>query len=168
MKERRKVVLIADDDPDDRMFLERTLHRLDEELCIRTVRDGTEALEYLDGAGAFADRKGFPFPTFMFVDLKMPRVDGFSVLEHVKSHPQWAVIPTIVLSASSDPDDIKKAFLSGASAYHVKPATAEARDHLCRVLLDYWDVSEVPETDEEGNQVKTSSSGKLGERIPQP
>lgn len=168
MKDTRRVILIVDDDANDRFLLERSFNRLDSRLKIRTANDGVEALAYLDAEGDYADRKRFPFPSLIFIDLKMPRLDGFSVLEHLKGHPRWAIIPTLVFTASADLDDIKKAFLLGACGYHVKPAETEERDKLCRKLLDYWATCEVPQTDDEGNQLQTHSEGKLGERIKVP
>src|SRR5438045_6533605 len=93
--------------------------------------------------------------------------DGFAELEFHKSNPEWAVIPTIVFSASSDPDDIKKAYMLCASSYHVKPSTNGALVHQILVLHAYWMTCEVPEVDSTGRQVHTESEGKLGERFPQ-
>ena len=71
------------------------------------------------------------------MDLKMPRADGFTVLQHLKQNPEWAIIPTVVFSTSSDLDDIKKSYMLGASSYHVKPTTMEElRKHLksCTII----------------------------------
>jgi DNA-binding NarL/FixJ family response regulator len=78
------------------------------------------------------------------------------------------VIPTIVFSASSDLDDIKKAYMLGASSFHIKPASPEALIEQLRVLHDYWITCEVPEVDSTGKQLHTDSEGKLGERFAQP
>lgn len=166
MKDARKVLLIVDDDPNDRYLMERTVKLLAPDLKVRTAQDGEDAIAYFDGKGDYANREHFPFPSFVFIDLKMPRVDGFAVLEHLKQHPSWAVIPVVVFSASCDLDDIQKAFLAGACAYHVKPSTCEEREALCKLLLSYWATCEVPQTDEQGRQLQTHSAGKLGERIP--
>jgi hypothetical protein len=86
----------------------------------------------------------------------------------LKGNPEWAVIPTIVFSASADLDDIKKAYMLGASSYHVKPRTLGAMVHQMLVLHSYWMTCEVPEVDVSGRQLRTQSKGKLGERFPQP
>lgn len=161
-------VLIVDDDENDRHLLQRSLTQFNGTLMVCEVKDGQEAIDYLDGKEIFSDREKYPFPTFIFLDLKMPRVDGFSVLSHLKKNPLWAVTPTLVFSASNDLDDVKKAFLCGASAYHVKPASTEERDALCRKLIEYWSSSELPQADQAGRQFKTNSRGKLGERVDQP
>lgn len=168
MKNTHWNVLIVDDDANDRFLLQRSLLQFNGTLHVSEVEDGEEAIRYLNGEGKFADRKKFPFPTFIFIDLKMPKLDGFAVLGHLKKNPQWAVIPTIVFSASADLDDVKKAFLCGACAYHVKPHSKEGRDELCRKLIEYWSSSEIPQADEHGRQFMTDSQGKLGERIKQP
>jgi two-component system response regulator len=90
------------------------------------------------------------------------------VLEHLKEHPAWAVIPTVVLSASRDLDDIKKSYMLGASSYLVKPGSFVALRQLLKVLHDYWMTCEVPEVDRNGKQLHTDSKGKLGERFAQP
>ena len=73
----------------------------------RVVADGVEAIDYMTGEGKYSDRGKYPYPTFIMTDLKMPRADGFAVLEHLKANPAWATIPAVVLSASTDPDDIR-------------------------------------------------------------
>jgi DNA-binding response OmpR family regulator len=117
------------------------------------------------GEGKYADRTLFAYPTFIMTDLKMPGSDGFAVLEFLKKNPEWAIIPTIVFSASTDLDDIKKAYMLGASSYHVKPSSPSAMIHQLKVLHDYWITCEVPQVDSTGRQVHTNSNGKLGERF---
>ena len=155
MKDTRRVILIVDDDENDRLFLARTLNEIDPNLMTRTVAGGSEAMKYLEGDGFYSDRTKFPFPTLIFLDLKMPGVDGFAVLQHLKANTKWAIVPAIVFSASSNLDDITKAFLCGACAYHVKPLLAADREKLCRVLLEYWSMSEVPQVQEESELVDT-------------
>ena len=103
-----------------------------------------------------------------YLDLKRPEADGFAVLEHLKNNPEWAVIPTVVLTASQDLDDIKKAYMLGASSYHVKPTSFEGLQKQLKVLHEYWMTCEVPEVDSAGRQLRTDSKGKLGERFNQP
>jgi len=103
----------------------------------------------------------------MITDLKMPDGDGFAVLEHFKQNPDWAVIPTVILSGSQDNDDIKKAYVLGASAYHVKPSSPLALRALVKALNDYWLLCEVPDVDRSGKHCETQSAHKLGQRFSQ-
>ena len=100
-------------------------------------------------------------------DLKMPEKDGFALLAQLKSTPQHRVVPTIVMSASSDDDDIKKSYMLGASSYFVKPAGFEALERLLKLLYELWLLAEIPAVDANGKHLTTNSVGKLGERFPQ-
>jgi DNA-binding response OmpR family regulator len=97
----------------------------------------------------------------------MPKGDGFCVLEFLKGNPQWKVIPTIVLSASKDLDDIKRSYMLGASSFHVKPQSHDELRQLLQVINAYWMTCQVPEVDSTGKQLATDSVGKLGERFGQ-
>jgi len=120
------------------------------------------------GEDIYSDREKYPYPSFIISDLKMPNADGFAVLEHLKSNPSWAIIPTVMLSASSDPDDIRTSYLLGASSYFVKPNDFENLRSLIKILCEYWIQCEIPKVDDTGKQIRTMSEGKLGERFVQP
>jgi CheY-like chemotaxis protein len=160
-------ILVVEDDPNDQFLIERAFRQIGVTDPIQIVGDGEEAIAYMMGEGKYSDRARFAYPTFIITDLKMPRGDGFAVLEFLRGNPQWAVIPTIVLSASSDLDDIKKSYMLGASSYHVKPHSAEGLREQLSVINAYWVTCQVPEVDTTGKQVRTDSEGKLGERFPQ-
>jgi CheY-like chemotaxis protein len=166
-KKYHSTILVVDDDPNDLIFIERAFRAIGVTDPVHTVSGGEEAIAYMMGEGKYADRSNYAYPTFITTDLKMPRADGFAVLEHLRNNPEWAVIPTVVLTSSRDLDDIKKSYMLGASSYHVKPSSTEALRHQLKVLHDYWVTCEVPEVDSTGRQLRTSSEGKLGERFPQ-
>jgi CheY-like chemotaxis protein len=168
MKKLHPTILIVDDDQNDQFLIKNAFKKIGVTDPIHAVDDGAEAIHYMMGEGRYADRRKFAYPTFILTDLRMPRKDGFAVLEFLKGNPEWAVIPTIVFSASMDLDDIKKAYMLGASSYHVKPRTLGALMHQILVLHAYWMTCEVPEVDTTGRQLRTESLGKLGERFPQP
>ena len=165
MKKRIPTILVVEDDPNDQFILERGFRKIGVKTPIHLVGNGLEAIAYMMGEGKFANRTEFAYPTFIMTDLKMPGADGFAVLEFLKGNPEWAVIPTIVFSASSDRDDIKKAYMLGASSYHIKPSANVALAHQLQVLHAYWITCEVPEVDKTGKQLHTESRGKLGERF---
>jgi len=161
-------VLIVEDEPDDQRLIEMAFRRAGASGPIHIVGDGLEAIAYMEGAGKYSDRATYQYPSFIITDLKMPRADGFAVLDFLKSNPEWAIIPTIVLTASSDPDDIRTSYMLGASSYHIKPAMFDEITTQIKILYDYWRTCEIPEVDTSGKQVRTDAQGKLGERFPQP
>ena len=167
MKKYHSTILIVDDDHNDLFFIERAFRAIGVKDPIHTLGDGLEAIAYMKGEGKFADRAAYAYPTFVTTDLKMPGADGFAVLQHLKNNPEWAIIPTVVLTSSRDVDDIKRAYLLGASSYHVKPGSPDELRHLLKVLHDYWMTCEVPAVDSTGRQLPTESDGKLGERFAQ-
>lgn len=168
MKKYHSTILVVDDDPNDLFFIERAFRAIDVKDPIHVLKGGKEAIAYMMGEGKFSDRTKYAYPTFITTDLKMPGADGFAVLEHLKNNPEWAIIPTVVLTSSRDLDDIKKAYMLGASSYHVKPNSPDELRQMLKVLHDYWMTCEVPEVDRTGRQLKTDSVGKLGERFAQP
>lgn len=167
MKPTLATILVVEDDPNDQFLIKEALREAGAVCPIHVVNDGVEAIAYICGEGKYADREKFAYPTFIMMDLKMPRVDGFGVLEFLKKNPAWKIIPAVVLSASSDLDDIKKSYMLGASSYHVKPQNMDKLRQQLKVLYDYWMTCEVPEVDISGKQLQTESGGKLGERFPQ-
>jgi CheY-like chemotaxis protein len=166
MTKNHGTILLVEDDHNDQILIKNALRANGVTGPIQTVDDGAEAIAYMKGEGNYSDRAKYAYPNFMITDLKMPRCDGFEVLLYLKRNPEWA-IPIVVLTASKDPDDIKKAYMLGASSYHVKPADYQGLRFLLKILHDYWMTCEVPEVDITGKQLKTPSQGRLGERFPQ-
>jgi PAS domain S-box-containing protein len=160
--------MVVDDDPNDLMLIEMAFRAIGVKDPIHTINGGLEAIAYMMGKGKYSDRSVYAYPTFITTDLKMPGADGFAVLEHLKNNPEWAVIPTVVLTGSADLDDIKKAYMLGASSYHVKPSAPDGLRKVLLALNNYWLTCEVPEVDSTGRQLRTNSAGKLGERFEQP
>jgi CheY-like chemotaxis protein len=168
MKQVRHTILLAEDDLNDQVLIKLAFRNNGFDYPIHVVNDGAQAVAYLKGEGRYADRATFEFPTFIITDLKMPVLDGFGVLQFLKSELEFAVIPTIVLSASSDDDDIKKAFLVGSHSYFTKPRDLTELEALIKRIIEYWRECEVPQVHTTGKMLMTESHGKLGERIPQP
>jgi CheY-like chemotaxis protein len=158
-------ILVVDDDPNDLMLIQSAFRAAGVPSRVETANSGEEAIAYLSGAGKFSDRSVYAYPDFLITDLKMLNGDGFAVLEHFKQNPDSAVIPTVVLSGSQDNDDIKKSYLLGASAYHVKPSSPTALRALVRSLHEYWVLCELPEVDRNGKQIETGGSHKIGQRL---
>jgi CheY-like chemotaxis protein len=136
--QRNLPVLIAEDNEDDAFLLRRALRTTGVEGPVQIVTDGEQVISYLRGEGSFADRQQFPFPGVLFLDIKMPRLGGFGVLEWVHKHPECHVIPTMMFSSSAHPDDVKRAYQSGANAYLVKPATITDLEAVLKKVWDFW------------------------------
>jgi CheY-like chemotaxis protein len=94
MRAQNPCILLVDDSEDDLMLIARAFKKNGVTALIRSVSSGTEAIDYLRGGGEFGDRGELPYPSFIMTDLKMPNGDGFSVLENLKHHPMWRIIPT--------------------------------------------------------------------------
>jgi len=168
MKKYHSTILIVDDDANDLFLIEHAFRENGVKDSIHKAKGGREAIDYMMGEGKYSDRSIYAYPTFITIDLKMPVVDGLAVLEHIKKNPAWAIIPTVILTSSQDLDDIKKAYMLGASSYHVKPNLHDDLLKLLNVLHAYWMTCEIPETDSSGHQLPTNSKGKIGERYAQP
>jgi CheY-like chemotaxis protein len=166
-EERLLNILIVDDDLDARDLLLLALERIGISSRVSCVKGGNEAVAYLRGEGVFADRERFPYPSLLITDLKMPDGDGFRLLEQLRSMPRYRVVPTIVMSASSDADDIRKAYMLGATSYFVKPAQFAALERLLKLLYEVWLLAEIPQVDLTGRHLDTLGTGKLGARFPQ-
>ena len=167
MKKYHATIMVVEDDSNDHFMIGEAFRKIGVTDPIQFVSSGAEAIAYMMGEGKYSDRQKYAYPTFIMTDLKMPNGDGFAVLEFLKGNPQWKVIPTIVLSASADLDDIKKSYMLGASSYHVKPRSHEELRKQLKVINDYWMACQVPEVDSTGKQLVTDSKGKLGERFKQ-
>src|SRR3954466_7410664 len=124
-KQGLSVVLSADDDENAGILLLRAFTRAKVEADIHFVPDGEEALAYLSGRGKYSDRAKYPFPNLFLLDLKMPKMTGWEVLEKMKGLPGLSHLPVVVLSSSGLSEDIEKARSLGCSDYAIKPGSFE-------------------------------------------
>ena len=135
MKLTGHTILVADDNRDDRYFIERALKRVANELSAHFVASGEEAVAYLTGRGAYADRHLFPYPSFVITDCEMPNGDGFSVLRHLQAGAS-APVRVMMLSSSDDPDHARQAHTLGVNAYCTKPQNPSALVSVVSKFLD--------------------------------
>jgi CheY-like chemotaxis protein len=98
----------------------------------------------LKGDEPFSDRISNPYPHVVIVDLKMPLMSGFEILEWIRDNPYYRVIPTIVLSTSMEPNDVQRAYELGANTYFTKPSRLPDLQTLCFYLAEYWNRAEIP------------------------
>jgi len=137
-------ILVAEDDPNDAFILKRTLKKVGIRNPCTSVENGEEAIAYLRGDGIYGDRVAYPFPGVIITDLKMPKVDGFAVLDWLRRHPECGVIPVVILTASAIEADIVKAYQLGANCYLQKPASPDEFCHILQLLFDFWNVCKIP------------------------
>ena len=140
-----KIVLLVEDNPDDEALTLRALrrHNLANEIVV--ARDGQEALDFLFGEGEYAGRDASVLPQVILLDLKLPKVDGLQVLERLRGDQRTRLVPVVVLTSSSEEQDMVRSYDLGANSYVRKPVDFEQFLEAARQLGLYWLVlNEVP------------------------
>lgn len=133
-----RVILLVEDNPDDQALAIRALkrHHIGNEIVI--AHDGVEALDYLYGTGAYADRDIKIKPTVVLLDLKLPRIDGLEVLRRIREHDLTKLLPVVVLTTSSEEQDLLKSYSLGCNSYIRKPVDFLQFSEAIRQLGMYW------------------------------
>jgi CheY-like chemotaxis protein len=131
-------ILLAEDDENDVFFMERAFEQANIANPLIRVKDGEDAISYLKGEGAFADRNINPVPYLMLMDLKMPRKNGFEVIQWVRQQPELKRLPLVVLTSSREDPDVNRAYELGANTYLVKPVKFEGLVEMMKALNLYW------------------------------
>jgi CheY-like chemotaxis protein len=132
-----KTVLIVDDSAEDEFFCRVVMQKVVANPII-SVADGSEAIAYLVGAGVYKDRKKYPLPDVLLLDLKMPKVDGFGVLEWLKSQSNLKPL-IVVLSQFGQNKEITRAYSMGAHTFLSKPLRHEDVVNLTKHFQGYWE-----------------------------
>jgi two-component system, response regulator len=138
-------ILLAEDDPDDRMLLQEAVleGRLANEM--RCVEDGEELLDYLRRRGRYTGEGAAPRPGLILLDLNMPRKDGREALREIKADPDLRQIPVVVLTTSKAEEDVFRSYDLGANSFVTKPVTFQSLVDLMRTLGRYWlEIVELP------------------------
>jgi CheY-like chemotaxis protein len=133
-----RCVLLAEDDANDVLLLQVAFQEAQIHNPLYVVKDGQEAIEYLSGAGRFSDRKQFPFPDLLILDLKMPRKTGLEVLQWLATEDAMRCLPTIMSSSSTHPGDIEKAYRFGVNAFVVKSPGTVQRTEFAKIIKNFW------------------------------
>src|SRR5690348_3828721 len=107
-------ILLAEDDPDDVLLTNIALRKARLANPLQVVRDGEEAIAYLRGEGKFGDRHHFPLPILLLLDLNMPKLNGFQVLEWLRQQPELSHMPVAVMTSSDHDPYVSRAFELGA------------------------------------------------------
>ncbi len=132
------VILMADDDADDRMLTHDALEESRVLNELRFVEDGEELMEYLTRKGKYANAEDSPRPGLILLDLNMPKKDGREALKEIKADPNLRRIPVVVMTTSKAEEDIFRSYDIGASSFITKPVTFDRLVELMRTLGEYW------------------------------
>lgn len=139
------IILMADDDADDRVM---TRDAFDENLIknpLHFVEDGEEMMDYLYRKGKYEHLKETALPGLILLDLNMPRKDGRQVLEEIKREPRFRHIPVVILTTSKQEEDILKSYQLGCSGFIAKPVRFDGLIDIIRSLRQYWiEIVEIP------------------------
>ena len=150
MKIETPIVLIVDDSQNDALLMRTVFERSGLVPPLQFVSDGVEAIAYLTGAGAYADRLQFPLPTVMLLDLNMPRKNGFEVLAWLRQQPALKRLCVCVLSASSREEDVRRCYDLGANSFLVKPGNLDGLMQLAKTLIAWLKLTHVAALTETG------------------
>ncbi len=131
-------ILLVEDNADDALLIERALRKGKFSAALHRVDDGQEACDYLEGAGAYADRALHPLPTLVLLDIKLPKRSGLEVLKWLRSIPAWRNLIVVMLTSSREARDVAEAYELGANSYLVKPIAPQELQELMNAMGAYW------------------------------
>jgi CheY-like chemotaxis protein len=128
-------ILIVDDNSDEAALIKRAVLSLRPKSSVQIVLSGNELKDWLEGQGRYADREAFPYPALILLDLRMPEMNGFEVMEWLRNQPRHAVIPVIVISFFDGQKNIKRSYQLGARTFLRKPVSPETISDAIRALM---------------------------------
>jgi two-component system response regulator len=144
---RERIILLVEDNQDDEDLALRALRKRNVSNPIVVCRDGAEALEYVFGTGKYAGRNVAEFPTVTLLDLKLPKVDGLTVLQRIRADPRTRLMPVVVLTSSNQELDVARSYELGANSYVRKPVEFEKFMDAVHQLGLYWALLNEPPPD---------------------
>ena len=131
-------ILLVEDNPHDEALTLRALEKRNLDEITVVVRDGAEALDYLFCEGAYADRAPDELPSVIFLDLKLPMVDGFEVLRRLRADERTRLLPVVILTSSDEHSDLIECYRGGANSYVRKPIEFDRFTEVVQQLGFYW------------------------------
>jgi len=141
----REVILLVEDDANDATLIQRAFHKAGLRSNLKLVRDGEQAIQYLSGQDGYGDRDKFPVPFLVLLDLKMPGMNGFDVLEWLRREPSLKRLLVVVLTSSNLQSDVDRAYELGANSYLVKPVEFDEMVALIQRFEAYWaEINRIP------------------------
>lgn len=134
----QKMILLVEDNPDDEELTTRALRQAKIANEIVVARDGSEAVEFLFGQGRHSGRDLSHMPAVILLDLKLPKLSGLEVLQRLRADERTRLIPTVILTSSSEDEDMLRSYQSGANSYVRKPVEFGAFVNAVSQLGMYW------------------------------
>jgi len=133
-----KMILLVEDNPNDEELTLRALRKANIANEVAIARDGQEALDFLFREGKYAGREPTTMPAVVLLDLKLPKLDGIDVLQRIRADPRTKLVPVVVLTSSSEDEDMVRSYQSGANSYVRKPIEFSAFANAVTQLGMYW------------------------------
>ena len=131
-------ILMADDDPEDRMLAQEAFDESRISNALQFVEDGEQLTDYLYERGKYSEKGTAPRPGLILLDLNMPRKDGREVLKEIKSDPDLRRIPVVILTTSKAEEDIIRTYDLGVNSYITKPVTFAGLVDVIKAFEQYW------------------------------
>jgi len=141
----KKIILLVEDNPDDEALTLRALKKNNIANDLIVTRDGQEALEYLFAEGQYTGRDNSHLPEVILLDLKLPKLDGHEVLKQIRANPRTKHLPVVMLTTSSEEQDVFDSYEFGANSYIRKPVDFEQFMESIKQLGMYWLVMNIAE-----------------------
>ncbi|MGE5605879.1 MAG: response regulator [Bacteroidota bacterium] len=139
------IILIADDDPDDRLLIKEALEEAKLNNPVHFVEDGIELLDYLKRENKYRDLAGSTLPGLVLLDLNMPRKNGIEALEEIKEDQKLRAIPVVVFTTSKAEEDILRAYQLGVNSFITKPINFQGLLETVEIISRYWfNIVELP------------------------
>jgi two-component system response regulator len=132
------VVLYVEDEESDRFLMWKAFKKEGLDTALHMVSDGRLAVDYLSGAGAYADRQAHPEPGVVLLDLNLPEIHGFDVLKWIRADPRHSTLPVVVFTSSDRDEDSQRAKLLGANEFWPKPHSVTGLQEVARRLGERW------------------------------
>jgi CheY-like chemotaxis protein len=137
-------ILLVEDNDDDVFAMQRALRKAQITLPVQVVTNGQKAVDYLSGAGDYSDRNYYPFPSLVFLDLKLPYIHGFEILGWIREQPGIRDLAVVVLTSSGEESDRNRADTLGVYSYIVKPPEPQQLRRLLEALPQVASISTTP------------------------
>jgi CheY-like chemotaxis protein len=132
------MVLVAEDDADDRLLIQKAFHRGCASGNLTYVENGEELIRYLRRQPPYNDEERYPRPQIVLLDLNMPKKDGREALQEIKADKELCKIPVIILTTSHQQDDIEHMYRMGSNSYITKPSSFDGLLNIAREIEVYW------------------------------